>query len=79
MPVVHAEVTRLSAGGSAVQRSFCMDARVKPVHDEGKNGKNERKCRRRNAARRNQYSAVASATAAPLRGEALPATRYYFS
>jgi hypothetical protein len=45
------------------ERSFGMDCRIKSGNDEGKERK--KRIRKRNADRRNWYSAVASATAAP--------------
>ena len=57
-PVVHADVTPASAGGSATTSvRFGLDCRVKPGNDE-RNERNEKKIRRRNADRRNGEYAV---------------------
>src|SRR6516165_3916189 len=69
-PVVHAETTRLNAGGSAVPAKLLHGLPDQsPAKTNGKERKkNKKKIRRRNTDRRNEYSAVPTGPAAPANG-----------
>jgi hypothetical protein len=65
--VLRAKLQQANAGGSIRKRNFCMDCRIKSGNDEGKTKKRKSEAKRRQTQ---GSSAVASATAAPLPGEA---------